>query len=58
MCLLISNFAWFSLPKKKKKYYPHAFLEECKNVVKEKKIHNYIIEDAEISFDEDLLIWW
>ena len=29
------------------------FLEKCKCVVKEKRIHNYIINDGEISFDPD-----
>ena len=29
------------------------FLEECKYVVEEKKIHNYIIADVEISSDSD-----
>ena len=54
MFLLISNFAWFSY--KKDKYYCQVFLEECKYFVKEKKIHNYITEDVEISSNEgDLL---
>ena len=29
-----------------KNYYPQVFLQECKYVVKEKKIHNYIIDDV------------
>ena len=29
------------------------FLEECKYVIKERKIHNYITDDLEISFDSD-----
>ena len=29
------------------------FLEECKYVIKEKKISRYIIDDAEISSDSD-----
>ena len=29
------------------------FLEECKYIVKEKKIPKYIIDDIEISFDSD-----
>ena len=29
------------------------FLEECKYVMKEKKIHNYITDDVEISSDSD-----
>ena len=35
-----------------KNYYPQAFLEECKHVVKEKKIPKYIIKDMEISANE------
>ena len=34
-------------------YYPQVFLEECKYVVKEKKISKYIIDDTEISSDSD-----
>ena len=30
------------------------FLEECKHVVKEKKIHDYIINDVEKSADEEI----
>ena len=29
------------------------FLDESKYVIKEKRIHNYIIDDAGISFDSD-----
>ena len=36
-----------------KNYYPQVFLEECKYVVKEKKIPEYIIDDIEIFFDSD-----
>ena len=36
-----------------KSYYPQVFLEECKYVVKEKKIPNYIIGNVEISSDSD-----
>ena len=36
-----------------KNYYPQVFLEECKYVVKEKKIPKYIIDDIEISSDSD-----
>ena len=36
-----------------KSYYPQVFLEECKYVVKEKKIPNYIIDNVEISSDSD-----
>ena len=34
-----------------KNYYPQVFLEECKQVVKEKKMHEYITDDIEISCD-------
>ena len=34
-------------------YYPQVFLEECKNVVKEKQMPKYITEDVEISTDEE-----
>ena len=33
----------------RKNYYPQVFLGECKCVVKEKKIPNYIIDDIEIT---------
>ena len=36
-----------------KNYYPQVFLEECKYVIKERKIHNYITNDFEISSDSD-----
>ena len=36
-----------------KNYYPQVFLEECKYVVKEKKIPKYIIDNIEISSDSD-----
>ena len=36
-----------------KNYYPQVFLEECKYVVKEKKIPKYIIVDIEISSNSD-----
>ena len=36
-----------------KNYYPQVFLEECKYIVKEKKIPEYIIDDIKISFDFD-----
>ena len=36
-----------------KNYYPQVFLEECKYVIKEKKIHNYFIDDVAIYSDSD-----
>ena len=34
-----------------KNYFPEVFLEECKFVVKEKKMPVYITDDIEISSD-------
>ena len=34
-----------------KNYYPQVFLEECKYVIKEKKMPEYITDDIEISSD-------
>ena len=34
-------------------YYPQVFLEECKYIVKEKKMSKYIIDGIEISSDSD-----
>ena len=36
-----------------KNYYPEIFLEECKYIVKEKKMLKYFTEDIEISSDSD-----
>ena len=36
-----------------KNYYPQLFLEECKYVIKEKKMLEYITGDIEISSDSD-----
>ena len=36
-----------------KNYYPQVFLEECKYIVKEKKILKYIIGNINISSDSD-----
>ena len=36
-----------------KNYYPQVFLEECKYVVKEKKMPEYITDDIGISSDSD-----
>ena len=35
-----------------KNYYPQMFLEECKFVVKEKKMPEYITDDIEISSND------
>ena len=45
--MLDSNF------KTDKSYYPQVFLKECQYVIKEKKSHNYITDDVEISSDSD-----
>ena len=43
-----------SVVKVGKKYYPQAFLEECKYVKRKNKMMNYINDDIEIvSSDED-----
>ena len=34
-------------------FYPQLFSEECKYVVKEKNIPEYITDDIDISSDED-----
>ena len=45
--MLDSNF------KTDKNCYPQVFLKECQYVIKEKKSHNYITDDVEISSDSD-----
>ena len=51
-----------SIFKTGKNYYPQVLLGECKHVIKEKNIPNYITNDVEISsysdednFDEEIL---
>ena len=41
-----------------KNCYPQVLLEECKYVMKAKKIHNYINDDVEISSDSDEKKFW
>ena len=56
VCLLLTLLD--SVYRKDNKYYTQVFLEECKYVVKEEKIHNYIIENVHVSSHshaEDLL---
>ena len=36
-----------------KNYHPQVFFEECKYIVKEKKIPKYVTDDIEISCDSD-----
>ena len=50
--MFISNFDWFVF-RTGKNYYPQVLLEECKCVVKEKKIRKYIIDNIKISSDSD-----
>ena len=47
--IFLSVFLIDSVFKTGKSYYPQVFLEECKYVVKEKKISKYIIHETEIS---------
>ena len=42
-----------SVFRKGKNYYPQVFVEECKYVVKEKKIPEYITVNIEVSSDTD-----
>ena len=48
--MFISNFDQFCF-RTGKNYYSQVVLEECKYVVKEKKIPEYIIDDIEIPSD-------
>ena len=41
-----------SVFKLSKNYYPEVFLEECKYIVKEKRISHYISDELEISSDD------
>ena len=52
-CICISVILVDSVYRKDKDYYPQVFLEECKYVVKEKKMPEYITDDIEISSDSD-----
>ena len=49
--MFISSFDPFCF-RKVKNYYLQVFLEECKYVVKEKKMLEYITDDIEISPDD------
>ena len=52
-CVCLSIILLDSVYKKDNRYYPQVFLEKCKYAAKEKRIHNYIIDDGKISFDSD-----
>ena len=41
-----------SVYRKDKDYYPQLFLEECKYVIKEKKMSKFITDDIEISCND------
>ena len=48
----IVNSNWFIF-RTDEYYYPQAFWKECNYFIKERKIHNYIGDDLEISPDSD-----
>ena len=52
-CVCLSVILLDSVYKKDNRYYPQVFLEKCTYVVKEKRIHNYNIDDGKIYFDSD-----
>ena len=52
-CICLSVILINSVFRIGKNYYPQVFLEECKYVVKEKKIPKYLIDDIEIFSDSD-----
>ena len=41
-----------SVYRRDKNYYPQVFLEECKNVFKEKKMSNYNTDDMNVPSDD------
>ena len=52
-CIFLSIILIDSVFGTGKTYYPQVFLEECKCIVKEKKMPKYITDDLEISSDEE-----
>ena len=52
----IGNFNWFIF-RTGEYYYPEVFWKEYNHIIKERKIHNYIADDLEISSvsDEEIL---
>ena len=52
-CICLSVILIDSLYRKNENYYPQVFLEECKYVLKEKKMRKYITDDIEIYNDSD-----
>ena len=51
-CICLSVILIDSVYIKDKIYYPQAFLEKCKYVVREKKKSKFITDDTEISSDD------
>ena len=52
-CIFLSVLLVESVYKEDKNYYPQVFLEECKCVVKEKKMPTFITDGIETSDDSD-----
>ena len=52
-CICLSVNVINSVFRTDNNYYPRVFLEECKHVVKEKKMPEYITDDIDISSDSD-----
>ena len=52
-CICQSVLLFDSAFKMCENYYPQVFLEECKNIVKEKEVTKYINDDLETSSDEE-----
>ena len=44
-CICLSKILINSVFRTGNNYYPHVFLEECKYIVKEKKMPKYITDD-------------
>ena len=51
-CICLSVILIDSVHRKDKDYYSQVVLEECKYVVKEKKVSKFITDDIETSFDD------
>ena len=51
-CICLSVILSDLLFRTDKNYYPQVFLEECKYIVKEKKMSEYITDEIEISSDD------
>ena len=51
-CICLTVILIDSLYRKDKNYYPQVFLEECKYVVKEKKMTEYVNDEIEFSYDD------